>query len=92
MPRIVFGSQEALIKWCEVFVKEGNYTAYLTSMGELILEPRRSTRPRRYVYFTQKDAPTVAKMISEEYTIPLFKIVRYEWDASRLPGARTRSA
>lgn len=89
MPRIVFGSEKELISWCEVFVKEGNYTAYLTSSGELILEPRRSTRPIRYVHFTQKNASTVAKTIADAYSMPLFKIIRYAWDATRMPGTKT---
>lgn len=50
MPRQVFDDVQELEKWCKEFVKRGQYTVYTTSDNELILEPRKSTRPQRFVY------------------------------------------
>lgn len=89
MPRIVFDSFEELEKWCKEFVKKGSHTVYTTGSNELIVEPRRSTRPLRYAYFTSIKAVEFAKTISEQYEIPYFHLERYEWDLDKNVGIQT---
>jgi len=89
MPRQVFDDVQELEKWCKEFVKRGQYTVYTTSDNELILEPRKSTRPQRYAYFKSVKVEELAKLFSETYEIPYFKVERYEWDLDKGIGIRT---
>jgi hypothetical protein len=85
MPRQVFGSYDELKKWCEEFVEQGKYVIYTTSADELILEPRKSTRPQRFGYFISIKVKVYAKELSERCNIPHFELERYEWDVERTP-------
>ena len=88
MPRIVFEDFEELKKWCKEFVEKGKYTGYTTASDELILEPRKSTRPSRFAYFRSIKVKEYAKTLSEIYGIPFFYLERYEWDVERSPIQR----
>jgi hypothetical protein len=85
MPRQIFSTYEELRKWCDEFVEPGKYVIYTTSANELILEPRKSTQPRRYAVFRSIKVKEYAKEISEIYNIPHFELERYEWDVERTP-------
>lgn len=88
MPRQIFDSFEELKKWCEVFVEKGKYVGYTTASDELILEPRKSTRPQRYAYLKHIKVKLFAKELSDRYDIPFFCLERYEWDVERSPIKR----
>lgn len=88
MPRHVFENSEQLKQWCEEFVKEGYYIVYTTAENEIILEPKRSTRPQRYGYLKSVNAEKLAVEIAEEYNIPYIKLESYEWDLDKSPGVR----
>ena len=88
MPRIVFDSFEELKKWCDEFIKEKSHTIYTTENDELIVEPRRSTRPSRYGYFKSIKVKEFAKTLSEKHEIPYFHLKSYEWDTEKSPGIK----
>ena len=88
MPRIIFDSFEELKKWCKEFVEKGKYTGYTTASDELILKPRKSTRPQRYAYLKSIKVREYAKKLSAIYDIPFFYLETYEWDVERNPIRR----
>lgn len=93
MPRAIFVEGEELLKWCGEFVKGGNYIMYLTGKNELILEPRRSTRPLRYAYLKEVSKESADKLvvkIHEKFGIPFMLVSSYEWDVEKSVGVKVR--
>ena len=90
MPRHIFDTEERFKEWCEEFVKTGFYCVYVTNDNEIILEPRRSTRPSRFGYYKTQKAEEIGQKIAKQYSIPYFKVERYEWDTERPVGVERK--
>ena len=86
MPRITFYNKDELLKWCNLFVKPENYVGYTTVDCEIILEPRKSTRPSRFAFFNARDESMndLVKEIADKTGITFIKIAKYEWDTERM--------
>ena len=97
MPRKVFESISDLKEWAKLFATPDRYIVNLTIRDqEIIIEPKKSTRPLTYCYYKigsgneeQKKLDEFLKYLKDEK----FSIVRlksYDWDTERYPGVRMR--
>jgi len=88
MPRLFFVSREEFTKWAES-QKNGYYYIFLTRKNEIILFPKRSTRPIMVGYYKEKgrkEAEEVAKKLAEKKEWDLYNLSNLEWDIERPPG------
>jgi hypothetical protein len=90
MARLIFEDEKNLREWISNHITPDRYEAYLTTeYNELIIYPRKATRPTTYVYFTTK--PEVLKSLEDDLTtrgVRVYKIARMEWDDTKAIGVR----
>jgi hypothetical protein len=80
-----------VIAWANEYVRGRDYAVLLTDEGEIILEPRKSTRPLDYGYVSIVDmqaARELAKTLSTRYGLPLLEIQYFRWDIEKSPSVK----
>jgi hypothetical protein len=78
------------ISWIKEYVTEERYKAYMTREKEIILIPRRSTRPLEYAYM-KFDKDEKLKKVIEALTaknIRVWTLKAEEWDDQKPVGVR----
>ena len=80
--------KEQLFAWCEEHTKEGSHVLYWTGDGEVIVEPKRSTRPLRYAYLKTSKASEIAEEFSEKFKLTCLHLGSYEWDLDKSVGVK----
>jgi len=88
MPRLFFDKEEEFVRWARA-QKDGYYYIFLTRKKEIILFPKRSTRPIMVGYYKAKDsknAEEIVKKLMEEKQWDLYNLSNLEWDIERPPG------
>ena len=88
MPRHVSKNKEQLMKWCEEIVVKGESHRVFSTNNAVILEPKKSTSPRRYGYLKTTKANEIAKEISEKFELVHIELEAYEWDTEKSPGIK----
>jgi deoxyadenosine/deoxycytidine kinase len=90
MPRLIFDDEKSLKEWISTHITPDRFEAYFTTeYNELIIYPRKATRPTTYVYFTAK--LEILKSLIDDLTvrgIPIYKIARMEWDTEKAIGIK----
>lgn len=92
MPIHVLGNEEQVMAFADIYVAGKDYVAIITEQGELILEPRKSTRPQDYGYFdalSKEKAKTIVEEILRRYTLRTIETKAIAWDTERPPWVRT---
>jgi hypothetical protein len=82
---------EKVLAWANEYVKGKDYTLLLTDENELIIEPRKSTRPLDYGYVNINDANairTLAKQLASSFGLPLLEIQYFRWDIEKPPSVK----
>lgn len=90
LPRIVFENYDQLFAWAQEFLKPDprKYVIYMALDNEIILEPRKSTRPIRYGYLKSMEAVSPVKKMAEDFNVSVFNCKDYEWDLTKAPGVK----
>ena len=81
MPRLIFSDANELINWLKNH-DPTRFDVYVTPENELILIPRKSTRPLLYIYFAgdDTDIKKVMDYLVDRYGyFPYYKVERVEW-------------
>jgi len=77
--------------WTDEYVKGKDYAILVTEENEIILEPRKSTRPLDYGYINIRDPQAVAELASilaSRYGLPLLEIKSLSWDIEKPPWVK----
>jgi len=72
MPRLFFDKEEEFVRWARA-QKDGYYYIFLTRKKEIILFPKRSTRPIMVGYYKAKDsknAEEIVKKLIKDHKLP----------------------
>jgi hypothetical protein len=80
-----------VIAWANEYVRGRDYAVLVTDENELILEPRKSTRPLDYGYLSLDDSKAVrelAEKLAKTYGLPLLEIQYFRWDIEKAPSVR----
>ena len=91
MPIHVLGSKEQLEKWAEEFIEGKVFVVIVTKDGELILEPRKSTRPLDFGYCrfaSKEEAIKSAEELKGKYKIKVVEEDALSWDVEKSPFIR----
>jgi len=92
MPLSVCKTEEQFKRWCEEVVEKDRYRIYVTTEeNEIILEPKRTTKPLKYCYYKAESiakAMELAKEISDKYNLPVIEISRMSWDLEKGPAIK----
>jgi hypothetical protein len=86
MPIHVMDNEQTLNAWVEEFLKNRKYAVLITAKGEVILEPRKSTRPTDYGYLdtgSYTEADKIGKQLSSHFSIPVIQVKKFLWDTER---------
>jgi predicted transcriptional regulator len=79
---------DKVIAWTDEYVQGKDYTLLVTDENEIIIEPRKSTRPLDFGYVCIKDASaikTLAKQLATRYGLPVLEIKSLGWDTEKSP-------
>jgi hypothetical protein len=82
---------DMVLEWVHEYVKGRDYAVLVTDENEIILEPRKSTRPLDYGYVCLDDSAAVrelAEKIARTYNLPLLEIQYFRWDIERPPSVK----
>ena len=77
--------------WANEYVRGRDYAILLTDENEVILEPRKSTRPLDYGYISLDDsrsARNLAESLASKYGLPLLEIQYFRWDIEKPPSVK----
>jgi len=80
-----------VLNWTDEFCKGKVYTIIVTDDYEVILEPRKSTRPLDFGYVRLDSADNAMKLAHELESRYKFKIVEdesFSWDTERPPWVK----
>ena len=93
MPRIVFEDLDQMLDWASDHVSADKYELYITSHGELIFKPTKSTKTLDYgyLYSPELDPVEILNKIMEKIPkIRVNKIKDYDWATDRMLGSERR--
>jgi len=79
---------DKVLAWVNEYVRGRDYAVIVTDENEMILEPRKSTRPLDYGYLCLDDSKAVrelAEKIARTYNLPLLEIQYFRWDIEKSP-------
>lgn len=82
---------EKILAWANEYVKGKDYALLLTDENELIIEPRKSTRPLDYGYVSINDANVIralARQLATNFGLPLLEIQYFRWDIEKPPSVK----
>jgi hypothetical protein len=87
MTRLVFETIDQFKKWIDDNVTKEKYEAYITPKKEVVLVPRKSTRPLKYGYaiLTSEGTREIQRLLGEK-GIKIY-YAKVEWDETKTPGA-----
>lgn len=87
MTRITFEEIGQFKKWIEDNVTKEKYEAYITPKKEVVLMPRKSTRPLKYGYaiLTSEGIKEIQRFLGEKGVKIYF--AKVDWDETKAPGA-----
>ncbi len=93
MSRIVFTDKDEFLKWAKKHCTPGQYEIYITSLGEAVLAPTKSTRSLRYAYVDIYDTWERIEKAEEDIraTLPkvdVYHIKKFDWDSTRDVGGK----
>jgi hypothetical protein len=77
--------------WTEEYVRGKDYALLVTDEFEIILEPRKSTRPLDFAYINIKDASALQALIKElssRYGLKVIEIKSLGWDIEKPPWVK----
>jgi hypothetical protein len=77
--------------WTEEYVRGKDYALLVTDEFEIILEPRKSTRPLDFAYINIKDANALQALIKElsnKYGLKVIEIKSLGWDIEKPPWVK----
>jgi hypothetical protein len=89
MARIVFSDATTFLRWVLENATPERYLAYITSEREVVLYPRKATRPLTYAYIrtSEKEVSDIKNtLLSKE--LDVFEVERIEWDVEKSVGVR----
>jgi hypothetical protein len=81
-----------VLEWADEYVRGRDYAVLVTDECEVILEPRKSTRPLDYGYIkldNPKDALELGRELARRYGLRLLEIECFRWDIEKPPTIRT---
>lgn len=90
MVRHIFDETQEFIDWISENVTKEKYKAYQTKEKEIILVPKKSTRPLEYAYMKfseQKDLESVIKKLTSK-GLRVWSLKAEEWDDQKPVGIR----
>jgi len=93
MPRAICENKDQLTKWCEIFIGEKGKDKYViisTNQNEIIIEPRKSTKPLDFAYMqvANGNIKEIVNEIVQKYGIKHLHVKRLEWDLEKPPGIK----
>ena len=77
--------------WLDEFVRGKVYVAILTDDNEVIIEPRKSTRPLDFGYArfdSSAGARELADVLNSEYKLKVIEVETYAWNIERPPWVK----
>jgi hypothetical protein len=80
-----------VIEWADEYVSGKDYVVLMTEENEVILEPRKSTRPLDFGYVKVSDpsaAYELAGKLAVRYGLTLLDIKALAWDIEKPPWVR----
>lgn len=84
MPILEFSVGSELLKWSESFASPDRYVVIVTGDGEVILHPRKTSKPIVYAYCKEGVSQTLlSSLIDRDFTI--VDVKHYYWDTERTP-------
>jgi hypothetical protein len=81
-----------VVAWADEYVRGRDYAVLVTDEGEVVLEPRKSTKPLDYGYVFLGEAEaarSLAKELAHRYALPLLEIRSLRWDLEKSPLVKT---
>lgn len=86
--RIVFDKKDEFISWIHTHCTPTQYEMFVTSYGEVILAPSKSTRSLRYsvidIYECWDDIGIALKEIKKRIpNVAVYHIKKFDWDSTR---------
>lgn len=86
MPRLEFGSKNGFFRWINNRMDPNKYECYMTEDKEIILVPKKSTRPVVYAYLKCKTREDFKDVLTglKHLKVMMYGIKKFEWkpDAS----------
>jgi hypothetical protein len=80
-----------VLEWTEEYVKAKDYALIVTDENEIILEPRKSTRPLDFGYINIKNTnaiKTLAGMLEKLYGLKRIEVKSLGWDVEKPPWVK----
>jgi hypothetical protein len=77
--------------WTDEYVRGRDYVILLTDENEIILEPRKSTKPSDYGYISIRDRQAVMNLAEElrrRYGLLVVEIKSLGWDVEKPPWVK----
>jgi len=84
-------SFDNIFRWCDEYVRSKDYVILKTDEHEIILEPRKSTRPVDYGYVKLRDSietDKLAEELSNRYKLKVLEIQALAWDIEKSPWVK----
>ena len=78
-------------RWLDEYVKGKDYALLVTDENEIILEPRKSTRPLDFAYISIKDTAAVQELVKQleiTYGLRALQIKSLSWDIEKPPWVK----
>lgn len=82
---------DKVFEWTEEYVKGKDYALLVTDENEVILEPRKSTRPLDFGYVSVKDSDVLARLVKElenRYGLKRIELKSLGWDIEKPPWVK----
>jgi hypothetical protein len=82
---------DKVFAWTEEYVRGKDYALLVTDEYEVILEPRKSTRPLDFAYISIKDASAIQSLVKElsnKYGLKVIEIKSLGWDIEKPPWVK----
>lgn len=88
MGRLEFSKLKSLLRWAEInTAPEKHYAIHTTERDEIILQPKKSTRPVEYAYYSGRDSEKGVDEL-QKIGFDVFEMKRYAWKADSPVGSR----
>jgi len=88
----IFETKDQLIKWLLERSIEKYYIQVTTEDSEIILVPRKTSKPIEFGYLKIPDAEKIADELQSQYGIHKVVMHRYSWDIERSPAIKIKLA
>ena len=82
---------DKVFDWTDEYIKGKDYALLITDEYEIILEPRKSTRPLDFAYINIKNAEVIRKLADElanRYGLKIIEIKSLGWDIEKPPWVK----